>query len=78
MPTNDVDELYDVFIAIEYKIHEMSAVNKYFLVDNVREAVDVMQEMIERNYLDPPTDCRMKVTGWKFRPSMGNQCCAWR
>ena len=52
VPTDDVDEIYDVFIAIQNKIQEMSADNKFFIVDNLREAVEAIQEMLERNYLD--------------------------
>ena len=42
MPTDDVNKIYDVFIAIRYEIDGLSEDNKYFIADDVREAVNAM------------------------------------
>ena len=52
LPTKDVDDIYDTYIPIQYKCHNLTEENKYYMVDYTQNAKIAIQEIIERNYLD--------------------------
>ena len=52
MPTQNVDKLYDVKIYIEYSCYNLNAINKQFIVENLRSFISRFQEIVEVNYFD--------------------------